>query len=160
MGSAGCTKTPANRNRWCTLQLLDGSFPPQIRIFHPQKKPLCPRSCLCHPNCLPSSSQRAQKCCFQLQKQPDVPGPVLADPLEFSDMALLGMIVFSRMGSSGLWRGGQQHQREGRDLVCVCLLKSILPRMNHRGCSSLIFDAVDLNLSRYIRDREVPVLGI
>lgn len=73
-------------------------------------------------------------------------------------MALLGMIAFSRMGSSGLWRGGQQHQREGRDLVCV--LKSILPRMNHRGCSSLIFDAVDLNLSRYIRDREVPVLGI
>lgn len=49
-------------------------------------------------------------------------------------------------------------QREGRDLLCV--LKSILQRMDHGGCSSLIFDGVDLNLSGYIRDREVPVLGI
>lgn len=77
-------------------------------------------------------------------------------------MALLGMIVFSRMGSSGLWRGGQQHQREGRDLVCVCVCPQVNPPKDESSWVqlSLIFDAVDLNLSRYIRDREVPVLGI
>lgn len=134
------------------MQLLDGSFPPQIKIFYPKKTLFAPDFAFFHPKCLPRELRIAAAAPKGTPRTRAGPGGSVG--IFWHGFFLLGMVLvfFPRMGFE---EQGKQEQREGREL-----LKPILQRMDDGGCSSLIFDGADWNLSGYVRDREEPVLGI
>lgn len=86
------------------MQLLDGSFPPQIRNFYPKKNPLCPGFCLFPPK---MPSQRAQNCCCSSKRNPTYPGRswrIRWNFLTWFFFAWDGSGFFSK---DGFWRAGK-----------------------------------------------------
>lgn len=119
------------------MQLLHGSFPPQIRTFYPPKSLFALNLAFATQNAFPESSEvlpPAPKATPRTRSGPGGAVGVFWHGFAWNDS------VFQGWAPEGFGRGGKQQQREGRALLCVP--KSInLPKDGCvvGGCSSLMF---------------------